>query len=48
DRSRDRDSGGFGLGLSITKAYLRVLGGNLRYQPGAVRGSVFRLELPTG
>jgi heavy metal sensor kinase len=46
DRSRDRDSGGFGLGLSITKAYLRVLGGNLRYQPGAVRGSVFRLELP--
>ena len=31
DRSRGRDSGGFGLGLSITKAYLLVLGYAVKY-----------------
>ena len=46
DRGRGRDSGGFGLGLSITKAYLRVLGGSLRYEPREPRGSIFRLVLP--
>jgi two-component system sensor histidine kinase SenX3 len=46
DRARGRNSGGFGLGLSITKAYMRVLGGSLRYESARPRGSVFRLELP--
>lgn len=46
DRSRGRDKGGFGLGLSITKAYMRVLGGRLEYRPGTPRGSVFELILP--
>ena len=46
DRSRVRTSGGFGLGLSITKAYLRVLGGSLNHEPATPRGSIFRLELP--
>ncbi|MDO8539803.1 MAG: ATP-binding protein [Opitutaceae bacterium] len=46
DRARGRDSGGFGLGLSITKAYMRVLGGSLGYEPAQPTGSVFRLTLP--
>lgn len=46
DRARGRDSGGFGLGLSITKAYMRVLGGALHYEPQQPRGSTFRLVLP--
>ncbi len=46
DRARGRDSGGFGLGLSITKAYLRALGGSLEYEPVHPHGSTFRLVLP--
>lgn len=46
DRARGRTSGGFGLGLSITKAYLRALGGTLEYEPRQPRGSIFRLVLP--
>jgi two-component system, OmpR family, sensor kinase len=46
DRGRGRNSGGFGLGLSITKAYLRVMGGSLQYEPREPRGSTFRLTLP--
>ena len=45
-RSLDRQSGGSGLGLSITKAYMHVLGGALDYLPGSPVGSVFRLSLP--
>lgn len=37
--------GGFGLGLAITRAYLRVLGGELRYE-AAYKGSIFQLLLP--
>jgi two-component system OmpR family sensor kinase len=46
DRARDRNSGGFGLGLSITKAYMRVLGGTIEYESTAPVGSTFRLTLP--
>jgi two-component system OmpR family sensor kinase len=46
DRGRGRTSGGFGLGLSITKAYMRVLGGSLHYAAGQPRGSTFQLRLP--
>lgn len=46
DRGRERTSGGFGLGLSITKAYLRLLGGTLRYERAQPRGSTFVLVLP--
>lgn len=48
DRGRGRTSGGFGLGLSITKAYMRVIGGTLEYEPAEPRGSTFRLTLPKG
>lgn len=46
DRGRNRSSGGYGLGLSITKAYMRILGGSLDYEPREPRGSVFCLRLP--
>ena len=46
DRARGRNSGGFGLGLSITKAYMRVIGGAIQYEPAQPRGSTFRLVLP--
>jgi signal transduction histidine kinase len=45
-RGRDRNSGGYGLGLSITKAFMRVLGGSVRYAPREPTGSVFQLILP--
>ena len=45
-RGRDRENGGYGLGLSITKAYMRVLGGDVRYSPRDPTGSVFVLTLP--
>jgi len=47
DRGRGRNDGGFGLGLSITKAYMRVLGGSLEWEAAHPRGSRFRLLLPT-
>jgi heavy metal sensor kinase len=40
--------GGFGLGLAITRAYLRALGGSLEYEAVAPHGSCFRLVLPRG
>ncbi len=40
--------GGFGLGLAITKAYLRALGGELRFQSSEGAGSTFELVLPRG
>ncbi len=46
DSGRGRTEGGFGLGLSLTKAYMRMLGGSLEYAPALPRGSVFRLRLP--
>lgn len=46
NRSRDRKSGGNGLGLSITKAYMYVLGGSLEYFLGCPVGSIFKLSLP--
>ncbi len=43
--ARDRRSGGFGLGLAITKAYTRVLRGELTYQSVEPHGSRFVLTL---
>ncbi len=37
---------GSGLGLSITLALFRQMGGDLRYEPNEPRGSRFHLELP--
>jgi heavy metal sensor kinase len=38
--------GGFGLGLAITQAYLRVLGGELRFESRENEGSTFQLVIP--
>ncbi|MSU66827.1 MAG: HAMP domain-containing protein [Opitutus sp.] len=46
DTARGRSKGGFGLGLSLTKAYMRVLSGSLEYSPAQPHGSTFRLTLP--
>lgn len=46
DSGRDRGWGGFGLGLALTKAYLRLLGGTVEYAPAPGGGSTFRLTLP--
>ncbi|MEO6569514.1 MAG: ATP-binding protein [Opitutaceae bacterium] len=48
DRGRGRSQGGFGLGLSLTKAYMRLLGGTLRYERLQPTGSLFRLVFPKG
>lgn len=48
DTARAGTGGGFGLGLAITKAYMRVLGGALAHEAGSPRGSTFRLRLPKG
>lgn len=45
DSSRDR-AGGFGLGLAITQAYLRALGGKLRCESRIGQGSRFTLVIP--
>ena len=46
DSARGRGQGGFGLGLAITNAYIRILGGSLEFEPVQPHGSRFRLLLP--
>jgi heavy metal sensor kinase len=46
DDSRVRVEGGFGLGLAITKAYLRIMGGRLEVEGVPTGGSCFSLVLP--
>ena len=46
DRSRSRQTGGYGLGLSICKRALATHGGRLTVEPNVPRGSVFVIELP--
>ncbi len=41
-----RGEGGFGLGLAITQAYMRALGGKIEYEALQPKGSAFRLILP--
>ncbi len=48
DSGRGRARGGVGLGLAITKAYLRALGGTLTYEPIEPHGSAFHITLPKG
>jgi two-component system phosphate regulon sensor histidine kinase PhoR len=46
DRSRTREGGGSGLGLSIAKNLVELLGGELRAESELGRGSCFRVLLP--
>lgn len=46
DPSRNRDSGGFGLGLTIVKELIQALGGMISVKSEPGEGSVFTVELP--
>lgn len=46
DRSRDRATGGFGLGLAISRRALEAQGGTLTAQTSPLGGARFRLWLP--
>ena len=47
DRARPRESGGFGLGLAITKHLVQVLGGRIWTEAARDGGQVFHIALPT-
>ncbi len=46
DRARPRESGGFGLGLAITKHLVQVLGGRIWTETARDGGQVFYIALP--
>jgi two-component system OmpR family sensor kinase len=46
DRSRDRATGGFGLGLSIARKAVRLHGGTLRVERSPLGGARFAIRLP--
>lgn len=46
DRARPRESGGFGLGLAITKHLVQVLGGRIWTESAREGGQVFYIALP--
>jgi signal transduction histidine kinase len=46
DRSRSKESGGYGLGLSICKRVMEAHGGQIALEPGNGRGSTFVLHFP--
>ena len=46
DRSRDRATGGFGLGLAISRRALEAQGGTLKLEQSPLGGARFRLWLP--
>jgi two-component system OmpR family sensor kinase len=48
DRSRDRATGGFGLGLSIARKAVHLHGGTLRVERSPLGGARFVIDLPDG
>lgn len=48
DRSRDRATGGFGLGLAISRRVIEGQGGTLSVGQSALGGAQFRIWLPRG
>jgi two-component system OmpR family sensor kinase len=48
DRSRDRATGGFGLGLSIARKAVALHGGVLAVQRSPLGGARFVISLPDG
>ncbi|WP_286902275.1 MULTISPECIES: ATP-binding protein [Pseudomonas] len=48
DRSRDRATGGFGLGLAISRRVIEGQGGTLTVGQSALGGAQFRICLPRG
>ncbi|MCE1117961.1 ATP-binding protein [Pseudomonas sp. NMI795_08] len=48
DRSRDRNTGGFGLGLAISRRAIEGQGGTLTVAQSPLGGAQFRIRLPAG
>ncbi|MCH7300278.1 ATP-binding protein [Pseudomonas capeferrum] len=48
DRSLDRNTGGFGLGLAISRRAIEGQGGTLTVAQSALGGAQFRIRLPAG
>jgi len=48
DRSRDRNTGGFGLGLAISRRAIEGQGGTVTVAQSALGGAQFRIRLPAG
>ncbi|MFJ1340674.1 ATP-binding protein [Pseudomonas caricapapayae] len=48
DRSRDRATGGFGLGLAISRRAIEGQGGTLTVAQSVLGGAQFRIRLPRG
>ncbi len=46
DRSRDRATGGFGLGLAIAKKAVKLHGGSIRAEASTLNGARFVISLP--
>jgi signal transduction histidine kinase len=46
DQSRSRDSGGYGLGLAIAKAFVECYGGSISARSNEPSGTLIRVELP--
>lgn len=46
DKSRNRERGGFGLGLAIAHHIVQVHGGNITVESAIGQGSTFRVSLP--
>lgn len=46
DLSRSRDTGGAGIGLTITRALVEVHGGKIQAESTEGKGSIFKLTLP--
>ncbi|MDR3556296.1 MAG: sensor histidine kinase [Syntrophobacteraceae bacterium] len=46
DRSRSKESGGFGLGLSLCKAIMEAHNGSISVQSVVGKGTTFELHFP--
>jgi signal transduction histidine kinase len=46
DVSRSRETGGAGIGLTITKSLVEVHGGKIEVESIEGKGSIFRIKLP--
>lgn len=46
DKSRNRNTGGIGIGLSIVKALVEALGGEIEIDSDINQGTIVKVSLP--